>query len=277
VINRLCEVPRKLRVPRTRRVPRPPRKGRGGVTAIAKLDSVNGSKTNGVPQIHGNGRASSLVTIEASKASVACADCKVGTFITEDSCDSGLIKYEDSLDKDFHYNTFGSEYTRSAFTTNSVAEKFTGVKFALFDEVGKIAACGTAKVEISSSHTLTAKMGPYPGSTSLVSGVVEVTYSNDGSFTFAYDLEGLEVCEECGIHIHAGVSCDTNEDVEGHGWNSNIVRDLWTTEGGAYYKSVDGTASDYFNMFNGFGYGGNYHHAVVVHSADARIGCGVLM
>lgn len=259
--------------------PKTSKKSKGGVTAIVKLDSVGGSKTNGVLQIHGNGRESSLVTIEASKASVACADCKVGTFITDDSCDSGLLKFEDSLDVDFYYNTFGSEYTRSAFTADSTVESAIeyGVKFALFDEAGEMAACGTAEAETSSSHTLTAQMGPYPGSTSLVSGEVKVTYGKDGSFTFAYDLEGLEVCEECGIHIHAGVSCDTNENVEGHGWNSNIVRDLWTAEGGAYYKSVDGTASDYFNMFNGFGYGGNYHHAVVVHSADARIGCGVLM
>ena len=148
---------KKTKGPKNAKGPKTSKKSKGGFTAIAKLDSVGGSKTNGVLQIHGNDRASSLITIEASKASVLCADCKVGTFITEDSCDSGLIKYEDSLDKDFYYNTFGSEYTRSAFTANSVAEKATGVKFALFDEVGEIAACGTAKVEISSSHTLTAQ------------------------------------------------------------------------------------------------------------------------
>jgi len=251
-----------------------------GVTAIVKLDSVGGSKTHGVLQIHGNDRGSSLVTIEASSV-LPCIDCKVGTFITEDSCDSGFLKFEDSLDGDFYYNTFGSEYTRSAFTADSTVESAIefGVKFALFDVVGEMAACGTAEAETSSSHTLTAQMGPYPGSTSSVSGEVKVTYRNDGSFTFEYDLAGVEEeCEACGIHIHAGVSCDTNADVEGHYFKANLVRDLWTADGGASYKSVDGTASDSFTLFNGFGLGGNYHHAVVVHdSAGNRIGCGVLM
>mmetsp|Transcript_19588 Transcript_19588/g.35556 ORF Transcript_19588/g.35556 Transcript_19588/m.35556 type:complete len:542 (-) Transcript_19588:107-1732(-) len=148
-------------------------------------------------------------------------------------------------------------------------------------------ACGVlgyaSDNEPSDKMLLKATMGVYPnympGLT--VSGSVTVAYRNDGTFKFSYDLEGVEpACADgsCGIHIHAGTSCDTHAEVLGHGWNSDVVQDLWTEEGGAVYVADDkGNAKGFFNLFNGFSFGKNLGHAVVVHASNGtRIGCGVL-
>jgi len=148
-------------------------------------------------------------------------------------------------------------------------------------------ACGVlgyaSDNEPSDKMLLKATMGVYPnympGLT--VSGSVTVAYRNDGTFKFSYDLEGVEpACADgsCGIHIHAGTSCANHTDVLGHGWNSEVVQDLWTEEGGAVYVADDkGNAKGFFNLYNGFSFGKNLGHAVVVHASNGtRIGCGVL-
>ena len=128
---------------------------------------------------------------------------------------------------------------------------------------------------------LKADMGRYPGfdGSLAVSGTVTVAYRMDDTFLFKYDLEGVEAdCETCGVHIHAGTSCATHEQVMGHGWNSAVVQDLWTTAGGATYQGDDdGRAEGHFNLFNGMDYGRNLAHAVVVHAKNGtRVGCGLL-
>lgn len=125
---------------------------------------------------------------------------------------------------------------------------------------------------------LRAEMGAYPGSgADEVSGEVTVAYRADGTFKFEYDLAGLASCEGCGIHIHSGTSCNTHEEVKGHGWNSDLVMDLWTAPGGATYNTDGGAVKGYFNMYNGFSMGKNQGHAVVIHDqAGQRVGCGVL-
>merc|ERR1711902_90643 len=106
-----------------------------------------------------------------------------------------------------------------------------------------------------------------------------VTFNPDKTFLFEYDLSGLAPnCVKCGIHIHAGVSCETHEKVLGHEWNSIVVQDLWVTAGGAFYNSDEnGKVDSSFNLYNGYGPIENYSHAVVIHTQDgSRVGCGVL-
>jgi len=127
---------------------------------------------------------------------------------------------------------------------------------------------------------LRAAMGRYPGfdGSLAVSGTVTVAYRTDDTFKFEYDLAGVEAdCETCGVHIHSGTSCATHEQVLGHEWNSGMVQDLWTPAGGATYHADDDRAEGHFSLYNGFGYGRNLAHAVVVHAKNGtRVGCGVL-
>lgn len=141
-------------------------------------------------------------------------------------------------------------------------------------------ACGILESE-QKSKILTADIGLYPGYDGDLNplGRVTVSFRNDDTFRFHYHMVRLEAnCVECGIHIHAGTSCDTDEEVKGHGWNTFVVQDLWTTAGGATYSTDSmGNARGYFELFNGYGFEENYHHAVVVHLQDgARAGCGLL-
>jgi len=254
---------------------------------MAKIDPVDST----VPTVHGivsflynsNDYDSALITIQATGLSESCSKCTV-QFLDKMSC-SDLIGDDENFweaEDEAFYNTYGSVMTSSAFTIMDVASSADAIGGAvvLLGEDSKPQGCGILENK-SSTVTLKAEMGSYPDwSGDLdVSGEVAVTYTDDGSFKFEYDLIGLETeCFHCGIHIHAGVSCDTPEDVMGHGWNSGVVRDLWTTTGGAFYDTNDGTAKGYFSMYNGFGLGMNYHHAVVIHASDGvRIGCGVLM
>ena len=64
----------------------------------------------------------------------------------------------------------------------------------------------------------------------------------------------------------------------GHGWNTDAVQDLWTTAGGATYRSDgEGDARGHFHLYNGYSYGKSLGHAVVIHGQDGtRVGCGVL-
>lgn len=144
----------------------------------------------------------------------------------------------------------------------------------------EVIGCGVLGKAMTNKK-LVAEMGAYPGYTGdlKAGGHVTVTFNDDDTFKFQYDVSGLEAnCNGCGIHIHAGVSCATHETVKGHGWNSVVVQDLWTAAGGAFYNAdSSGSADGYFEIFNGFGYEENTHHAVVIHGQDGtRIGCGVL-
>lgn len=145
----------------------------------------------------------------------------------------------------------------------------------------EVVACGVLAPE-QTKKVLTAEMGTYPGYDGDLTpvGKVTVSFRYDDSFLFQYDVTGLETsCIGCGIHIHAGTSCETHELVEGHGWNNVVVQDLWTAAGGATYSTDDmGNAKGYFELFNGYGYEENYLHAVVIHMQDGkRVGCGQLL
>jgi len=156
-----------------------------------------------------------------------------------------------------------------------------GHAFIMFDGYGEgLVVCGVLGVA-GDRMLLAAEMDVYPGYEGglNVAGSVRVTYRKDGTFKFRYNLEGLEAdCEGCGIHIHEGTSCDSHELVKGHYWDDEVVEDLWTTAGGATYDSdAEGNAEGYFNVYNGYSFGKNVGHAVVVHAqSGARVACGVL-
>lgn len=143
--------------------------------------------------------------------------------------------------------------------------------------------CGVLKEGPIPANVLTANIQKYPDYAGdiTVTGTVTMTYSaawstgNPNDFVFAYDLQGVESnCEMCGIHVHAGTSCDDAEKVGGHYWDDNKVNNLWTRAGGAVYT---GDGKGYFLLNNGFGYLENRYHVVIVHAQEGyRIGCGVL-
>lgn len=190
--------------------------------------------------------------------------------------------------RSFKYEGIGemsSAISKSAFRMNNgfSMKSIRGKAVHIFNSDPNnlvLMGCGIFEKEVQ-EKTLVAKMGTYPGYEGELdaSGKVTVTFNEDDTFTFSYKLKGLKQnCVGCGIHIHAGTSCDTHEQVKGHGWNSLVVQDLWTAAGGATYDTNDkGKARGYFNIFNGYGYEENEGHAVVIHTQDgARVGCGVL-
>jgi len=181
------------------------------------------------------------------------------------------------------YSTFDSGVSNSAFKFDNGYNIDENIGHAIIVEDSKGVAIGCGILgEERKDKILKAEMGIYPGYTGELEafGTVNVTYYDDDTFNFYYDVSGLEPhCKNCGIHIHAGVSCNTAEEVKGHFWNSEKVQDLWTVAGGAvYHTNKHGEGYSSFNTNNGYGYDMNIHHAVVIHAQNGqRVSCGELM
>eukprot|EP00956_Cyclotella_meneghiniana_P023223 scaffold44783_cov61-Cyclotella_meneghiniana.AAC.2 len=212
-----------------------------------------------------------------------------GTVVITDGTSCGTISETPFTKKDSFdgvvnaYAALDEGVSRSAFRFNSgYTSKYNmGKSMIVYDSSSAIVGCGILGSDVE-SKVLKADMGTYPGYTGTYkpSGTVTVTFNDDDTFTFQFKVKGIEAnCSGCGIHIHAGTSCATHELVKGHGWNSVYVQDLWTAAGGATYSTDSkGIADGFFNIYNGYGYEENKHHAVVIHMADgSRVGCGVLM
>ena len=98
--------------------------------------------------------------------------------------------------------------------------------------------------------------------------------------TFHYDLSGVDatctsdgptegVDNSCGIHFHAGTSCETDEDVGGHYYSS--AEDPWVTE--AFYDAEIGSVVVEY----GYTYAETLGHVLVLHDVDGtRITCDVV-
>jgi len=136
--------------------------------------------------------------------------------------------------------------------------------------------------ELSMNKILEGCIGKYPGYEGdlTVKGKVRIYFEAASMKKVRFRLAGLEAnCENCGIHVHSGTSCDTDEEVGGHYWNDKKVDpDPWTTTGGAVYTSEgDGKVAGSFPLVTGYPKRANKGHAVVVHSKDGtRIGCGTI-
>jgi len=135
--------------------------------------------------------------------------------------------------------------------------------------------------------------GPYPGYTGdlSVSGTVSM-YSVSTTQIFTFDMSGLDTActnpdsatlpgNACGIHIHAGTTCDTAADVGGHYWVSTTAPlDPWSDgEVGyvAFYSTTDGTASGSFAAKTGATTSDIKGRAFIVHGADGgRIACALM-
>lgn len=110
------------------------------------------------------------------------------------------------------------------------------------------------------------------------SGTVTVTFPRMDSLKFSFDLRGLETgCVDCGVHIHAGTTCDYADGVLGHYYSTDV--DPWTTDEGAVYDAdSDGNANGSFVLTSGYDtYSENVGHSVVIHGQDGtRLSCGIL-
>eukprot|EP00629_Pelagomonadales_sp_RCC1024_P012873 CAMPEP_0119275198 /NCGR_PEP_ID=MMETSP1329-20130426/13409_1 /TAXON_ID=114041 /ORGANISM="Genus nov. species nov., Strain RCC1024" /LENGTH=179 /DNA_ID=CAMNT_0007275565 /DNA_START=69 /DNA_END=608 /DNA_ORIENTATION=+ len=154
----------------------------------------------------------------------------------------------------------------------------------------------------STGCRLVATLGDYPpysgnnGITNTVTGQVEVTEYADGIY-MNVDLFGLEAPGSTGgIHIHAGDSCATHDDVLGHYWNGvdntcAVDPDPWVADPDYLNAAYGGSmwVSDAESEFTGTLTYADFQtcgpgscpvagKVVVVHMADGtRTACGKLM
>lgn len=137
---------------------------------------------------------------------------------------------------------------------------------------------------------LTARIGPYPGTSSNeIDGSVSVGFNDDGVMLIQMNVDGLpNGMTNAGVHIHAGTSCNTTADPLGHYWDTDLfgsdsADDPWNTynsSAGTRYTSNGEGVSDsaISNVYSGYGYSENSGRVVVMHNdAGDRIGCGVLV
>jgi len=259
------------------------------VALVEKTSAYDGSLTPfGIATLRFNKDKTFLMHLNMNGLDPACdnGENKCAVSINDGDCDTigdpltNDMKW--STDTGAYYLTYGDGLTNSAFRFSNGyhSKNIKGNVVILQDTNSTVVACGVLQKK-KSKVTLTASIGKYPeyeGPLN-VTGKVKVTYNGDESFKFQYDLEGLEEnCVDCGIHIHAGVSCDTHADVKGHGWNKFVVRDMWVTAGGTFYNTPNTTsAKGFFYLYNGFGIEETVNHAVVVHTnGGGRVGCGTL-
>jgi len=128
---------------------------------------------------------------------------------------------------------------------------------------------------VFAEQTLTATLGPYPGSSLMApTGTVSVSF-NQAILSVAYDMKKIAPSSQGGIHIHAGTSCADAEKVGGHYWSASLGEDTWKST--IWKSDAQGEANGILTLKTGYSYEENLSHALVVHNAEgARIACGVL-
>ena len=85
----------------------------------------------------------------------------------------------------------------------------------------------------------------FPGSSTAlhVHGSVTVSMEDANALRLVFSLHGLERDATGGLHIHAGTSCATEEDVGGHFWAPVSSDDPWSVDKGTKYISDSTGAS----------------------------------
>ena len=263
-------------------------KAADGLTALINVATgYTGDLTPfGTVSLRFNEDDSFLLKMDMSGLDPACESCVVCIHEGSSCEEPGNAYYATESDPWATGTSYYFSYGDSGIAGNGFTiyngydeDENEGKVVSFLDSSNTMIACGVLE-ETPSSTMLKAEIGSYPGYTGdlEVEGKVTVSFSSDSTFEFSYDLEGLEEeCIGCGIHIHAGMSCDDADLVLGHGWQTVITQDLWTAAGGSVYNAVDGKSEGSFMLYNGYSYIENRGHAVVVHGSDGtRIGCGVL-
>merc|ERR1712166_1566544 len=132
-------------------------------------------------------------------------------------------------------------------------------------------------------ESCTASIKAYPstsdGKYSSVAGDVSVSTDGDVYLTGAspsrlkvgYSLTGVEPGLAPGLHIHTGTTCADADYVSGHFYSSDA--DPWLTLTSA--ADYSGATSGNFQVIPGLALSDVVGHAVVVHDASGRIGCGI--
>lgn len=126
-------------------------------------------------------------------------------------------------------------------------------------------------------ETLVADITPYGTASTLIGNVVVefADPASDGCSKFFYSFQNYPAdCVNCGIHIHAGSSCEPDS-IGPHYWNLNYnMTDTWLTEG--KYSALT-APNGAFTFQHGYGFEDNIGKGVVIHNqAGDKIGCGVL-
>jgi len=267
-------------------------KGSRSRTLYSLLESSTGLET--IITVNFNPDDSALVHIAGTTGISGCSTPEDGaggacTVTLQESCE-GMNLYHsvmsDPWSGEVNYFTTDNETTetKSAFVINyGLGYSESNGAVVVVRTPSEDSWCGHLQPAPRKLNALQASVGTYPvysGSKDLTpTGTIGLEYGVDGTFTYSYNVAGLEAnCEGCGIHVHAGVSCESHEAVKGHGWNIEYVRDLWTAAGGSVYATdAHGNATGEFKLYNGFDIFSNMNHAVVIHAQDgARLGCGVL-
>jgi len=127
----------------------------------------------------------------------------------------------------------------------------------------------------------------YSGDLTSVSGVVGLVESGDGSQVLSWNLSGVdEACTAnagdnvkngCGIHVHAGTTCDVAADVGGHYYDTTTISsDPWLPI--VYEVSNGSAAAGMVEVTTGVSVADMVGKAFVVHQLDTggRIACAIL-
>jgi len=180
-----------------------------------------------------------------------------------------------------YYNGVGVIYLPLA--TGLTAAEVEGKVLVIYDFRGNPLACGGIE---QSDTTPFEKYPTYGGELPLTSGGLQIVTDDDGTQTLNWifptglDERCTEVCDVpncCGVHIHAGTSCETADEVGGHFWNETLLsEDPWQD----VQYIVDGPGPEVVNLLevttkltdeeiDG--------RVVVVHDADGvRIACSII-
>ncbi len=133
---------------------------------------------------------------------------------------------------------------------------------------------------------LSAQIDTFPRTNSSLNpnGDLSVMFSDD--IKMKMNVSGLEsLCAPtntngCGIHIHEGVSCNSNDQVMGHYWNISALGELDPWVNVTYTTNKGGVSGASVVLMGGNGYSmeENVGHAIVIHGQDGeKIACGILM